>query len=117
MAGSIGGIACSWVKGIAPAQKMRLDIWQVPGISGYGAQQLGGGDSGCGFRCIQVAASAVLDAWEASIEALQGAIVNVVNDRGKTYTGFLVSKVGIPQRVPAYPDGEKSTVMVQGVIC
>jgi len=115
MSGTIGGITCDWVKGIAPSGKMRLDVWQVPGISGYGAQKLGAGDSACAFRCIRVLSSANLDTWEASIEALQGAIVTVVNDRGKTYTRFLVSRIGIPQRVPAYPN-EKSTIIVQGVI-
>ena len=117
MSGTFGGITCSWVKGIAAGQKQRGDIWQRVAIAGYGAQKLGAGDSGCAFRCIRVGASAVLDTWEAAIEAQQMSVVTVVNDRGKTYTGFLAAKVGVPQRVPAYPDGEKSTIVVEGVIC
>jgi len=114
---SIHGIACDMVKGIAPSQKQRGETWQVPGISGYGAATLGAGDSETGFTCIKYGASALLDIWEASIEALQYQVVTVVNDRGKTYTGLLVQRVGVPRREPAHPYGEKSYVQVQGVIC
>jgi len=117
MASSIGGIACDMVKGIAPGQKTRTETWQVPGISGYGAATLGAGDSETAFTCIKYAASAALDIWEVSIEALQGQIVTLVNDRGKTYTSFLVRKVAVPRREPAQPYGEKSYVQVQGVVC
>ncbi len=97
MSGTFGGIACNFLRGTQASPKTRLDVWQRPGIDGYGAIDLGKGDSKTEFILVAFGLYAATIGWGISIEDKQGAVVTVVNDWAESMANFLVEKVGLPQ--------------------
>lgn len=94
MAVNIGSVSCDMLKGVPRGLKTRLDVWQVPGLNSYGAQNLGTGDATFTFIAIKYDTDANIDTWKASIEALQGTLVSAENDHSDTFTLLLVTAVG-----------------------
>lgn len=99
MAG-IGGVACDFVRGDLRAVKERVEIWQVPGLDGYGAQKMGLGDSDFLFTAVLHDSVANVTSWITNLAVLQGAVVSIVDDWGVTFTNCLITRVGIPRRTP-----------------
>jgi len=122
MAG-IFGVTCTFVKteeaGCIPsALKMRSDIWQVPGISGWGIFQYGYGDSPFAVKAVFYSNDAGVDVWAASIYALQGTIGSIVDDHGDTYTNCYLLRVSNVRKHTAYATGGVTTrgeIMCEGV--
>lgn len=109
---SIGGVACNYVKGFARSLKWRLDVWQVPGLNGYGAQNLGTGESEFSFTATYYGTAAAVNVFIAAIEALQGSTVTIVDDWGITYTYMMVTRVGPAARRTAVIPGTTTTTRV-----
>ena len=97
MAG-IGGVGCDMVQGNVRSLKERVEIWQVPGINGYGAQLTGLGDSDAVFTGVEFDSHANIITWIAAIEALQGTVCSIVDDQGVTHSNVLITDVGRGQR-------------------
>lgn len=97
MAG-IGGVTCLMVKGEGLDNTQRVEVYQVPGHDGYGALKLGLGDSAWSFRGVLLDSLANVNTWVASLQALKGAVISVVDDFGTTHTNLLVREVSPPQR-------------------
>ena len=117
MATNIGGVGCDMLKGDLPALKTRLEVWQVPGLDGYGAIDLGLGDARGEVRAIKHDTPAAVYAWVAAIEALQGTVVNMIMDWGITYTQVLIERVSAPQVTAAIGyGGARGEIAIQGVI-
>lgn len=91
---SCGGTSCDILRGTAPVQRERVDIWESPGFDGYGAQVTGAGDAQCRFTAIKFGSAAAVNTWVATLQAMQGALVTVINDRGDSYSTILLVKVG-----------------------
>ncbi len=116
---SIGGIFCTFVRGHCPRPKTRLDLWCVPGTSGFGAQALGRNDSAFAVKAVLYSNAAGLEAWKDSIEALQGTVVSIVNDLGKTRSRCLIAAVSPMRSMAARADGgitQRGEMAVEGVV-
>jgi len=82
------------IRGLPASLKQRVDVWEVPGIDGYGAQTLGLGDARFGLTCIAyTASSGAANTLIGLVEAMQGTLQTLVDDWGDTYTSLLVEKV------------------------
>jgi len=93
MAGTVGGIAATFVRGRPRALKTALDIWTVAGRDGYGAMDIGLRNSEFRFEVVQYDTEANLETWSLNIEALQGGIITIVNDRGFSYDKMMLVRV------------------------
>lgn len=102
---SIGGVSCDFVRGSSTTLKERLDVYPVPGVDGLGAQKLGRSDSSFRFEAMRLSTHGTVAAWFASIEALQGTVVSVTDDWGKTHTGLLIVEVSEGVRTPNQAPG------------
>lgn len=113
---SVGGISCSFVRGTAGALKERVELWQRPGLDGYGAQKLGLGDSDSSFRCSLYGDKATVYGWIGSLEALQGSIAVVVNDDDESVS-LLISDVTAGRVTAALgAGGYRAELVVSGVV-
>jgi len=94
MPGTIGGIACSRVSGTLPAWREESQVWRIPGLDGFGIALLGRGDGETELRAVLYSSSAGVDAWAASLHALQGQIVAITTERGQSYASCFLVRVG-----------------------
>jgi len=111
---TIGGISCTFVNGSIPIAKQRNETWYRPGISGYGARTLGYGDTEFELTAILYDTAANVLTWEYALQALQGTIVTVTNDRGQTNTRCFLESVSTATPTGAYVPG--TTTRVRGEI-
>jgi hypothetical protein len=93
MAINIGGVSCRFLSGDVGDLKERIEVWQLPGIDGYGAHLIGKGNSPFVFVATLIDSYANCLTWRDNIEALQGTIVEAEDDFVTTYTDLLVLSV------------------------
>lgn len=114
---SVGGLACSIVRGNLTAKKIRTNVWEVAGINGYGAQQAGYGDSPFRVTAVLYSTAAGVQTWANLLAAMQGSVVTIINDWGNTFTGCLLVRVSEPQKTPAVGAGGcRGEVILEGVV-
>ena len=123
MAIEIGGVSCTLIMVRLSDLTQRVTSWQVPGLTGYGAQTLGMGDSGSLIRLIKYGNTAEVEAWIVAVQLLKGTIVAVTEQRADsevTYTSLLVQGVSQPAVRAAYVPGgtirERGEIVVRGVV-
>ena len=115
---SIGAQSCTFVHDRGrKGPRQRTIIWQNPGMDGYGAQTLGEGDAEFQVEAVLYDTTANIDTWAAAIEAMQGTVISIVDDRGTTHTSNLIVNVAAPMRTPALASGveERASIMISGV--
>lgn len=114
---SVGGIACDFVKGTAALSlRERTEVWQVHGIDGYGALRIGGGNAEFRFSAVKYGTETAVAAWITSLEALQGTIISVIDDRGRNHTSLLLIVVGQPGITAELGNGGyRAELMLDGV--
>jgi hypothetical protein len=92
-----------------------VDTWEVPGIDGYGAQLLGSGDSE--FDLVAISYHTTHDLADTQVNAaalLQGTLVTIIDDWGKTFTNVLIAKADTSQaKRPCIKDGNANSVRVE----
>jgi len=100
---SIGGVEFDIIHGLPQIARFRVEVWEVPGLDGYGAMTLGKGNAE--FDLVSIFYSANEDDNDGSADliiaqsiALQGTAVNVVDDwrassGGDPYGPCIVQKV------------------------
>jgi len=118
MAATIGGVSCDFVHRRQVADlKERVDVWQVPGVSGYGSQLLGRGDAEIIFVGVKFGTNAAVNTWKASIEALQGlsSLVTIVDDWGDTHSSLVLTRVDVIKTADQGNGGCRGEVTVRGV--
>jgi hypothetical protein len=117
MAVSVGGVACSIVRGDVKLPTERVALWQTAGMDGYGAHLLGEGNAEGRFQCVLYSTAAGVATWFSALEALVGSVVTVVNDWGTSYSSFLVVALSEPIRQAALHvgGGAIGRVEVRGV--
>ena len=116
---SIGSITCFRVIGTLPVPKMRLAVWTVPGINGYGAQQLGNQDQP--FEVLAVIYDTISNclAFKNDLCGLQGSLQTIVDDLGDSTANCLIAEVGQARMEAAVtPDGAqvRCEVPIRGVV-
>ena len=117
MSGTVGGVACDIVAGDGQQKMTRGDVWQVAGLDGYGAMDLGLGDGRGQFRLVKFGLIAALRTWAGLIEALKGGDpVTIVNDFATTYSDFEILEVSAPQFTPAEPYNVQAVMVISGVL-
>lgn len=95
---SIGAVSCTYVRGHVPNGRQRVRTWQIAGLDGYGAKRMGLGDSEFSVEVELKGTSAACDVFYAALEALQSAIVTIINDWGDTFTQCLIRRIGPPEK-------------------
>jgi len=119
MAGA-GGVSCDFVRPRGYADKSaRVEIWQVPGVDSYGAQNLGQGDSFFRFTLIRIDTSANIESWRVNIEALKGAVISIVDDFNVTHSNCLVTRVSPLSKQYVYHAGvskARAEITIEGVV-
>jgi len=104
---SVGGISCTFVHadgGSIPPLRERSEKWHTTGIDGYGIQLLGKGDAEFAVRAVLVSNAAGIALWAASLQAIQGTLVSIIDDYGVTHTNCYLEKVGNVAKTPAKHD-------------
>jgi len=91
---NIGSVTCFRVIGTLPQPKMRLAVWTVPGIDGYGVQQLGNQDQPFDLSAVLYDTIANATAFKNALCALQGQIVTIVDDLGESTNNCVILEVG-----------------------
>jgi len=115
---SIGGVSCDFVREESFNDlKLRVEIWQVPGLDGYGAQDLGFGDSNFRYRCVKYGTESEIETWFGNLEALQATIISATDDWGRTRHNLLVRHVEVIGKRPAPPNYQcRGEATVEGVV-
>ena len=115
----IASTPCTFLRGSWPAPKMRSETWTVPGISGYGLQLLGYGDSAFQVTAVLLSNDLGVDLWAAALYAMQGQIVGLVNDFGDATSRAFLQTVGpVEKRAALGPGGitRRGEIRIQGLI-
>jgi len=123
MSGTVGGIACTFVRPSSPTgKKTRVGTWIVAGLTGVGAHRLGVNDSAFEFVCVLYSTNVGVNTWAAALEALQGQLIAILDDHGDPYSGMLVEHVSNLQKTPAWgavglgSAGRRGEITIRGVI-
>ena len=91
---TVGGYSVDVLRGLVPALKEAIAVWDVPGLDGHGAQQVGYRSPVASLLAISlVADNATANTLISNLESLQGTSVTIVDDHGDTYTNCLVVTV------------------------
>lgn len=111
---TIGDMYVDIIRGIPQALKTRVDVYEVPGLNGYGAQTLGTGDAEFDLvsvlYCINNAAANV---HIRACEALQSTVLILVDDYGDGYGNVLVKHVDTNNaKMPLIWNGNTNAVRV-----
>lgn len=85
---SVGGVSCDFVHLRASALKTVTQIWREPGQVGYGVHSMGKGAAPFRCRARKVDSLANVLTWMASIEALGGSNVTIIDDTGESYSNL-----------------------------
>lgn len=115
----IGTVVCTFVRGHCPRPKMRLMLWTVPGVDGYGAQAVGYNDAPFEVAAVLYSNAVGLEAWKNAMEGLQGTIVSIVNDLGVTRPGCLITKVSPMRSMAVRAAGgitQRGEIVIEGVV-
>ena len=115
----IGTVLCTFVRGHCPAPKMRLELWRIPGLDGYGAQALGLNDSPFQITAVLFSDASGLGQWKAALEALQGSIVTITNDLGASFQRCLITKLSNMTSTAALAAGgitQRGEIQIEGVV-
>lgn len=71
-------VECDILNGPRPGMTLRMNVWEVPGFDGYGAQTLGMGGGRFELLCTKFEEEAEVETWITSMEALAGTVVSIV---------------------------------------
>jgi hypothetical protein len=84
---AIGGITVDLMNGFPATMQQRVDMWQTPGIDGYGAQKIGRGNGEYALSTITYKTSdADANSHIAACAALAGTVVSITDEWGDTYS-------------------------------
>jgi hypothetical protein len=113
---SIGAESCAFVRGYGGSMGTRLEIWQVPGIDGIGAMDLGLGGEPFEFEAVQYGDSTTVHSWLLAIEAMRGTVQAIVDDHGVTHTNMLIARTGAVSRNAEIGNGGmRGSIRIAGV--
>ena len=114
---TVGGYTCNFVRGTFRALKARGEVWQTPGVNGYGAHVLGTGDADWVCTAVRYETAANVETWLRTIEALQYSTITIVDDYGVTYTNLMVTRVESMQKEAAVGSGHdtRGEITLSGV--
>lgn len=95
MATNVGNVSCDIVDASVNSLKSVIETWRVPGLDGYGAQDLGKGNAPWQARAVEYDTSANIETWFAAIEALEGSVISLETGPGTAviYSSLLVLDV------------------------
>jgi len=110
---SIGGVSCTFVRGNVPAIREEGEVFRRAGIDGFGIHLTGKGDGVAPLVAVYYGTDALVDAWAASLYALQGSLVTVVNDHGDSVANVFLRRVGNLRKTAAVVPGTATTTRGQ----
>lgn len=113
----VGSVVCDIVRGLRRPLEDRVRTWNVPGLDGYGAHNLGRHDSSFQFRLVRYGSAATVQSWIDALQALQGTAVTVINDWGDSFTNMLIERIGDPLKQAALGyGGARGELDIRGVV-
>lgn len=93
---SIGAVECDQVNGASEELKEGVQTWRTPGYDGVGAQTVGKNVANFRFDALRFGEAADVRQWVKDVEALQGAIVTITDDRGIAHGNLLITRMSQP---------------------
>lgn len=115
---TIGGVSCDILRGTPEPLGEVVEVWRLDGVDGYGARKLGQGDAPFVFRALKFDTLANINAWIASLKALQATVVSATDDHGTTTSGLLVTRAtAFTRKEVIYQGNERvrATAVIEGV--
>lgn len=116
---SIAAIDCDLVRGVPPEPTERLEIFQSPGVDGYGALKLGTGQSEFDLTAAKYGTLSAVIAWGRSVRALVGTVVSITNDLAEVHENRLIVSASAVEitaaRVPGSTTTHRGEVRLRGV--
>jgi|SRR6185369_1249559 len=110
---SVGGVTVSIVHGLPSSFKTRIETWEVPGITGYGALTMGQGDAEFDLTTVTFCANnSTANTHITNLVGLKGTVITVVDDYGDTYTNCLVHGMDY-KKTPLIWNGNAAAVRVE----
>ncbi len=91
---TIGGVSCDILRGTINNKRERVVVDHPPGANSPTLQKLGLGDGTFELTAVEFGTDTEIETWLDSIEALQSAIVTIIDDRDDTWTQRVVEQVG-----------------------
>lgn len=117
MAGTVSGISCDVVRGDAQGKMTRVELWQMAGLDGYGAIDLGLGDGRGQFEVHKLGTIVAVNAWITLINALKGGNpITIVNDWAVTFANFEITEISQPEITVAEPYNAHAVLVIGGVL-
>ena len=104
MAG-FGGITCDYVKGHERPLAEKTNVWTVPGHDSYGIEAVGTRSEPAQIVLVKYGSSAAVDAWYASLVALQGQGGTFETDFARTSALCLFQQISPLQKSVADLEG------------
>jgi len=119
MATSIGGTACSFLKGNPPPPRLQKEVVtsRRPGVDGMVAEKLGLRGGPFMLRATKLDTAANVQTWLTALDALVGGSpVTVETDDGETYTNCYITRAEFVHNKAALGTGVERDclVMVHG---
>lgn len=114
---TVGGVSVDLLKGNSEPEKQSSKVWRVAGVAGVGIMLEGSNQSQFAYRAIVFEASGAESTLQA-LQALQGTVVNIVDEFGKSRTNAFIQRVGTPTRKLVFHEGAYVTrgeVLISGV--
>ncbi len=112
---SVGGVACTFVKGNTNELGDGVFTWRSVGQDGIGAQKTGRNKGEFSFRAILYGNSATMETFIAAIRALRATVVSIEDDWGITHTNLLITETSMANRTPDAINGGRVEIQVSGL--
>ncbi len=105
---TINAIECQFIRLELSELKTRVEVLTRPGFSGVGAMDLGKNDSRWSAVAVKYGLKDDIDDWFASIEALQGTTVTIVDDWEVERDDLFLVQVSPRNKRPALIPGNEN---------
>lgn len=100
MATSIGAVAVDILRGLPKEPRLRVDTWQVPGLSGYGAQLSGLGESEFELDTVtHLADDAAAETHIQAVANVVGTVLDVEDNFGTVFPKILIISADQPRKI------------------
>ncbi len=110
---ALGAVTVDILRGLVQPQKQRMDVWETPGVDGYGALKMGFGDAETDLQSVTFSADiAAARTLKGALGGLQGTVISLTDDWGTNFTRILVKEVGVIVLQPVIYLGNANAVRV-----
>lgn len=108
-------VNCDLIRGRASVLKEKCEVWESPGIDGYGAQKLGKCDAPFEFSVVWYGSKSYVEGQYVALCNAQGNLGEINDDWLSQHLNLLFVQVGDLSRTPAIPFECRGETLIRGV--